>query len=78
MISEPYFQIKGWQKMRGYKPASFSFNVEGGRCEKCKGDGSITVEMQFMPDIQLKCDVCEGKRFTEDILEVKLRGKKRF
>jgi len=72
------FSNQGLAKMRGYKPASFSFNVEGGRCEKCKGDGSITVEMQFMPDIQLKCDVCEGKRFTEDILEVKLRGKNVF
>ena len=69
------FSNQGLAKMRGYKPASFSFNVEGGRCEKCKGDGSITVEMQFMPDIQLKCDVCNGKRFTEDILEVKYRDK---
>ena len=69
------FSNQSLAKMRGYKPASFSFNVEGGRCEKCKGDGTITVEMQFMPDIQLKCDVCDGKRFTEDILEVQYRTK---
>ena len=69
------FAGQGLAKMRGYKPATFSFNVEGGRCEKCKGDGSITVEMQFMPDIQLKCDVCDGTRFQEDVLEVKFQDK---
>ncbi len=69
------FSNEGLAKMRGYKPASFSFNVEGGRCEKCKGEGRVTVEMQFMPDIHLKCDVCEGRRFTDDILEVQFEGK---
>ena len=61
-------------KMRGYKPSFFSFNVEGGRCETCKGEGKITVEMQFMPDIKLTCDTCDGMRFTEEVLEVKYRG----
>ena len=60
-------------KIRGYKPSFFSFNVEGGRCETCKGEGYITVEMQFMPDIKLKCDACHGKRFMEEVLEVKYR-----
>lgn len=58
-------------KMRGFKPAHFSFNVEGGRCETCKGEGEITVEMQFMPDIHLMCEACGGKRFKEEVLEVK-------
>jgi excinuclease ABC subunit A len=57
-------------KMRGFKPAHFSFNVEGGRCETCQGEGEITVEMQFMPDIHLTCESCAGKRFKEDVLEV--------
>tara|TARA_Y100000782_G_C10189240_1_gene269337 strand:- start:16189 stop:18999 length:2811 start_codon:yes stop_codon:yes gene_type:complete len=57
-------------KMRGYKPATFSFNVEGGRCDNCQGEGIITVEMQFMADIHLECDVCKGKRFKSDVLEV--------
>ncbi len=58
-------------KMRGFKPAHFSFNVEGGRCESCKGEGEITVEMQFMPDIHLMCESCGGKRFKEEVLEVR-------
>ena len=61
-------------KMRGYKASFFSFNVEGGRCETCKGEGKITVEMQFMPDIKLKCDACDGKRFTDEVLEVNYRN----
>lgn len=64
---------QGLSKTRGYKPSFFSFNVEGGRCETCKGEGKITVEMQFMPDIKLKCDACEGKRFTDEVLEVEYR-----
>jgi len=59
----------------GYTPATFSFNAEGGRCEECKGDGFITVEMQFMADIKIVCDECGGKRFKKDVLEILYRGK---
>ncbi len=62
-------------KLRGYKPAYFSFNVDGGRCEVCQGEGEITVEMQFMADIRLACEACHGKRFKEEVLEVRHRGK---
>lgn len=58
-------------KLRGYQTKHFSFNVDGGRCEKCKGEGEITIEMQFMADVHLDCDVCNGKRFKKEILEVK-------
>ncbi len=58
-------------KIRNYKPKHFSFNVEGGRCETCKGDGNVTVEMQFMADVHLVCDECKGKRFKKEVLEVK-------
>lgn len=61
-------------KMNGYKPAHFSFNVEGGRCEECQGEGEIKVEMQFMADVHLVCDHCNGKRFKEEILEVRYNG----
>lgn len=57
-------------KIRNYQPKHFSFNVEGGRCEVCKGDGELTVEMQFMADVHLECDACKGKRFKKEILEV--------
>lgn len=57
-------------KIRGYAPATFSFNVEGGRCEQCKGDGEVIVEMQFLADVHLVCDACHGKKFKEDVLEV--------
>jgi excinuclease ABC subunit A len=60
---------------RGYKPSHFSFNVDGGRCENCEGEGEIKVEMQFMADIFLKCEVCNGKRFKQEILEVEFEGK---
>ncbi|GAB4377513.1 MAG: excinuclease ABC subunit UvrA [Salibacteraceae bacterium] len=62
-------------RQRAMKPAHFSFNVDGGRCEVCQGEGQITVEMQFMPDIHLTCEACGGKRFKEDVLEVKYHGK---
>lgn len=62
-------------KMRGYKKGRFSFNVKGGRCEKCSGAGSIKVEMQFLPDVYVTCDVCEGKRYNSETLEVKYKGK---
>jgi len=61
-------------KQMGYSAAYFSFNKEGGRCEECKGDGTITVEMQFMADITLECDVCHGKRFKADVLEIEYKG----
>jgi len=62
-------------KLRAYKPGYFSFNIPGGRCEQCEGEGVIKVEMQFMADIYLKCDTCNGQRFKEEILEVKYRDK---
>jgi excinuclease ABC subunit A len=62
-------------KQRGYKPSHFSFNVEGGRCETCEGEGEIKVEMQFMADIFLKCESCGGKRFKQEVLEVEHKGK---
>lgn len=61
--------------IRGYKPKHFSFNVEGGRCEVCKGDGEVTIEMQFMADVHLECEACKGKRFKKEILEVNFEGK---
>ncbi len=60
-------------KQRGYKPAFFSFNVDGGRCENCQGEGEVKIEMQFMADIYLTCEVCGGKRFKKEILEVKYK-----
>ncbi len=62
-------------KQMGYTPAFFSFNTEGGRCEECKGEGTVTVEMQFMADLVLECESCHGKRFKKDILEVKFHDK---
>lgn len=62
-------------KARGYKPSFFSFNVEGGRCETCQGEGIVRIEMQFMADIELKCDGCKGRRFKEEVLDAKYKGK---
>jgi excinuclease ABC subunit A len=62
-------------QQRGYKPSHFSFNVEGGRCDNCEGEGEIKVEMQFMADIYLKCEVCHGKRFKQEVLEIEHHGK---
>ncbi len=62
-------------KQRGYKPSHFSFNVDGGRCENCEGEGEIKVEMQFMADIYLTCEVCKGKRFKQEVLEIEFDGK---
>lgn len=62
-------------KIRGYLPKHFSFNVDGGRCETCKGDGEVTIEMQFMADVHLECETCGGKRFKKEILEVNFEGK---
>lgn len=62
-------------KARGYKSGRFSFNVKGGRCEHCQGDGTITIEMNFLPDVYIMCDVCHGKRFNRETLEVRYKGK---
>ena len=62
-------------KLRGYKPGRFSFNVKGGRCEACKGDGVLKIEMNFLSDVYVKCDVCKGKRYNRETLEVKYKGK---
>ena len=61
-------------RARGYKPGRFSFNVKGGRCEACRGDGTKRIEMHFLPDVYVKCDVCKGKRFNEASLEIKYKG----
>ncbi|KKN38650.1 hypothetical protein LCGC14_0751290 [marine sediment metagenome] len=65
------FASQKLSKIRSYQAKHFSFNVDGGRCEKCKGEGEITVEMQFMADVHLECDTCSGKRFKKEVLEVK-------
>jgi len=62
-------------KVRGYKSGRFSFNVEGGRCEACRGDGIIKIEMHFLPDVYVTCDVCKGLRYNRDTLEIRYRGK---
>ncbi|MBR1620103.1 excinuclease ABC subunit UvrA [bacterium] len=62
-------------KVRGYTPGRFSFNVKGGRCEACKGDGLVKIEMNFLSDVYVKCDVCKGKRYNRETLEVKYKGK---
>jgi len=62
-------------KMRGYKPGRFSFNVRGGRCENCEGDGTIKIEMNFLPDVYITCDVCNGRRFNRETLEIRYKGK---
>jgi excinuclease ABC subunit A len=62
-------------RLRGYKPGRFSFNVKGGRCENCKGDGIIKIEMQFLPDVYVPCEVCKGKRYNREALEIHYKGK---
>ncbi len=62
-------------RMRGYKPGRYSFNVKGGRCEACTGDGIIKIEMHFLPDVYVKCDVCHGKRYNRETLDIKYKGK---
>ncbi|NOZ43545.1 MAG: excinuclease ABC subunit UvrA, partial [Alphaproteobacteria bacterium] len=62
-------------KSRGYKPGRFSFNVKGGRCEACQGDGLIKIEMHFLPDVYVQCDICNGKRYNRETLEIKFKGK---
>lgn len=62
-------------RIRGYKPGRFSFNVKGGRCEACEGEGQVKIEMQFLPDIYVDCEVCQGKRYNEEALEIQYKGK---
>jgi excinuclease ABC subunit A len=62
-------------RMRGYKPGRFSFNVKGGRCEACQGDGIIKIEMHFLPDVYVTCDVCQGRRYNRETLEARYKGK---
>jgi excinuclease ABC subunit A len=69
------FAAQPLSKMRGFMPRHFSFNVDGGRCDACKGEGEQVVEMQFLADVHLVCDVCGGKRFKEEILEITFEGK---
>lgn len=88
--SNPVTYIKAWDsmrdlfasqplsKMRGYMPKHFSFNVDGGRCDACKGEGEKVVEMQFLADVHLTCEVCGGKKFKEEVLEVQFKGKNVF
>ena len=85
--SNPVTYVKAWDEIRklfaaqplakqmGYTAAYFSFNTDGGRCEECKGEGTVTVEMQFMADLTLPCESCHGKRFKHDILEVTFGGR---
>ena len=69
------FASEKLSKIRNYQPKHFSFNVEGGRCEVCKGEGEVTIEMQFMADVHLECETCKGKRFKKEVLEVKFHDK---
>ncbi|MHB8145102.1 MAG: excinuclease ABC subunit UvrA, partial [Vulcanimicrobiaceae bacterium] len=69
------FSLVPESKMRGYTPGRFSFNVKGGRCEACQGDGIIKIEMHFLPDVYVPCEVCKGKRYNAQTLEVKYKGK---
>ena len=73
-IRELYSQTNE-AKIRGYKPGRFSFNVKGGRCEACRGDGIIKIEMHFLPDVYVPCEVCKGARYNRETLEVKYKGK---
>jgi excinuclease ABC subunit A len=69
------FSKQSLSRVRGYTPAHFSFNVDGGRCDTCKGEGEQTVEMQFLADIHLECEECKGKRFKQEVLDVAYKGK---
>ena len=62
---------------RDFKPRAFSFNTDGGRCDECKGEGKIKIEMQFMADVELECEACNGKRFKDEVLDIKYNGNKK-
>ena len=70
-----YFVQSTESKIRGYKPGRFSFNVKGGRCEACQGDGIVKIEMHFLPDVYVKCEVCDGKRYNRETLEISIKNK---
>jgi excinuclease ABC subunit A len=70
-----YFAQSTNSKIRGYKPGRFSFNVKGGRCESCQGDGIVKIEMHFLPDVYVKCEVCEGNRYNRETLEISIKNK---
>jgi len=72
------FAAQQLSKIRGFQPKHFSFNVEGGRCEACKGEGEQVIEMQFLADVHLECEVCKGRRFQQDVLDVEFKGKNIF
>jgi excinuclease ABC subunit A len=74
LIRDLYSQTQD-AKVRGYKPGRFSFNVRGGRCETCKGDGTIKIEMHFLPDVYVPCETCKGRRYNRETLEVRFKGK---
>lgn len=74
-IIRDLFATTNEAKMRGYQKGRFSFNVPGGRCEACQGDGVLKIEMHFLPDIYVPCEVCKGKRYNQETLEVKYKGK---
>ena len=78
MRSETCSAKQPLSKMRGFLPKHFSFNVDGGRCDACKGEGEQIVEMQFLADVHLTCEVCGGKRFKEEVLEVTYKNKNIF
>ena len=67
--------LRRMPRAKGYKKGRFSFNVKGGRCEACSGDGIIKIEMHFLPDVYVPCEVCQGKRYNRETLEVKYKGK---
>ncbi len=69
------FSLTPEARMRGYKPGRFSFNVRGGRCEACRGDGILKIEMHFLPDVYVPCEVCKGRRYNRETLDIKYRGK---
>ena len=79
--TELFAPIRDWfaelpeSRARGYKPGRFSFNVKGGRCEACQGDGVLKIEMHFLPDVYVTCDVCKGRRYNRETLEIKFRDK---
>jgi excinuclease ABC subunit A len=62
-------------RLRGYQPGRFSFNIKGGRCETCKGEGTLTIEMNFLPDVYVTCEACKGKRYNREALEIRYKGK---